>query len=209
MLRWNIFSILKVSFVGKGSEALKHENLFQTLPHECSGLLLHSSDMFDISSWRSWRLQARCTIPFFLFWLVFKVKIPECFLLIENLSTPPPSLNSHHSSYIKEKIFITFYSFITPLRSDIFLLKGQAVLFRSKFLDHFHLEILSKVWRNHEKYTLKLQTFSGSLRPQTPQLCRKYVNKNRPQLAMRTEINVSKYFFIRYKIRFNDWKFSW
>ena len=39
---------------------------FWTLAHECSGLSLHSSDMFHISSWRSWRLQARCTIPFFL-----------------------------------------------------------------------------------------------------------------------------------------------
>ena len=38
---------------------------FWTLAHECSGLSLHSSDMIHISSWRSWRLQARCTIPFF------------------------------------------------------------------------------------------------------------------------------------------------
>ena len=51
---------------------------FQTLAHERSGLSLHSSDMVYISSWRSWRLQARCTIPSFSFF-VFLVKLSYCY----------------------------------------------------------------------------------------------------------------------------------
>ena len=39
---------------------------FQTLTPDRSGLSLHSSNMIYISSWKSWRLQARCIIPFFL-----------------------------------------------------------------------------------------------------------------------------------------------
>ena len=50
-----------------GSEALKHEIYFQTLAHERSGLSYFSSGMLYISSWISWRLQARCTIPHFFF----------------------------------------------------------------------------------------------------------------------------------------------
>ena len=46
---------------------------FQTLAHDRSGLSLHSSDMVYILNWRSWRLQARCTIPFLSFLVVFKV----------------------------------------------------------------------------------------------------------------------------------------
>ena len=47
-----------------GSEA-SMRIYFLTLAHERSGLSFHSSDMLCISSWRLWRLQARCTIPFF------------------------------------------------------------------------------------------------------------------------------------------------
>ena len=48
---------------------------FWTLAHERSGLSYHSSDMFYVSSWRSWRFQARCTIPFFFSFFIFKGKI--------------------------------------------------------------------------------------------------------------------------------------
>ena len=65
---------------------------FQTLAHERSGLSLHSSDMVYISSWRSWRLQARCTIPSFSFF-VFLVKLSYCYHIIStwiNWNRKPP-----------------------------------------------------------------------------------------------------------------------
>ena len=44
---------------------------FQTLAHDRPGLSLHSSDMVYVSNWRSWRLQARCTIPLFFFLCIY------------------------------------------------------------------------------------------------------------------------------------------
>ena len=41
--------------------------------------------------------------PIFLFLLVFKVKIPECFLLIENLSTPQnPCFGGWYDGYPRD-----------------------------------------------------------------------------------------------------------
>ena len=67
---------------------------FWTLAHERSGLSYHSSDMFYISSWRSWRLQARCTIPLFFSFFIFKAKIQLTrlafnFFHIKKIYNPP------------------------------------------------------------------------------------------------------------------------